>query len=48
MSGLTVTAPVAPSILLIDVLLHGRPRPQELAGLPIERVDDAGLARECR
>ncbi len=27
-----------------DVLRHGRPRPQELAGLAIERVDDAGLA----
>ena len=30
-----------------DVLHHGRPRPEELAGPAIERVDDAGLAGDA-
>ena len=30
-----------------DVLHHRRPGPQELAGLPVQRVDDPGLARDA-
>ena len=31
-----------------DVLVDRRPRPEEFTGLAVQRVDDAGLSRECR
>ena len=43
-SGLTVTSPVAPSIFETTFCVTVGRGPQELAGLPVQRVNDAGLA----